>query len=82
MTLASVPKVFTATAVGLLIDDFAHGRNMISLPQIISTVTWSTKIKDVLPDWSTSDPIMNKELSIRDALPHMSGIPRSVVILD
>jgi hypothetical protein len=46
MTLASVSKAFTATAVALLIDDLVRGRNVTLLAQNISHY----KIKNILPD--------------------------------
>jgi CubicO group peptidase (beta-lactamase class C family) len=75
--LASVTKAFTATAIGLLIDDFAHGRNAAPLPPGLHELTWDTKIQDLLPDeWKLQDAWTSEKASIRDLLSHTSGMPR------
>jgi CubicO group peptidase (beta-lactamase class C family) len=78
VTLASLSKAFTATALGLLIDDFASGRNATPLPAGVDELTWSTKVKDIFPGWKLSDPNIYEHLSIKDALSHISGLPRFV----
>ncbi|KAI0945939.1 hypothetical protein AcV7_010047 [Taiwanofungus camphoratus] len=75
--LASCSKAFLASAVGLLIDDFAQGRNVTPLPPGISRLDWSTKVADLLPDdWALADVWANKKASLRDVLGHVSGVPR------
>ncbi|KAI0944294.1 hypothetical protein AcW1_002041 [Taiwanofungus camphoratus] len=75
--LASCSKAFLASAVGLLIDDFAQGRNVTPLPPGISRLDWSTKVADLLPDdWALADAWANKKASLRDVLGHVSGVPR------
>jgi CubicO group peptidase (beta-lactamase class C family) len=76
MTIASMSKAFTATALGLLIDDFTHRRNATPLPPTLHQLSWSSKLKDVLPDWSVPDRGIHQHLSLRDALSHVSGLPR------
>ena len=68
--------------MGLLIDDFAHGRNVVPLPSRISTFDWDTKVADLLPDdlgWSIKalggDDWAAKKANIRDILGHVSGLP-------
>jgi CubicO group peptidase (beta-lactamase class C family) len=78
LTLASVSKHFAATALGLLIDDFKHGRNVTALPAGLDELTWSSKLKSVLPDWSAADQDIYQHLTLRDALSHVSGFPRYV----
>jgi CubicO group peptidase (beta-lactamase class C family) len=75
MNIASVSKAFTGTALGLLIDDFTHGRNATPLPHTLRELSWSSKLKDVLPDWSVPDRDIHAHLSLRDALSHVSGLP-------
>jgi CubicO group peptidase (beta-lactamase class C family) len=76
ITLASVSKAFTATALGLLIDDYAHGRNATPLPPTLRTLSWASKLVDVLPEWGVPDGDIRAHLSLRDALSHVSGLPR------
>jgi CubicO group peptidase (beta-lactamase class C family) len=77
ITLASVSKAFTAAAVGILIDDFANGRNITALPNGLFEFTWDTKMKDLLPeDWKPMDEWASEKASVRDLLSHTSGVPR------
>jgi hypothetical protein len=72
-------KAFTATAFGLIMDDFANGRNVTPLPGDLQELTWTTKIADLLPgDWKLMDPWASEAVGVRDALSHVSGLPRSV----
>jgi CubicO group peptidase (beta-lactamase class C family) len=77
MGLGSMSKEFTATALGLVMDDFAHGRNVTPLPSGLKTFNWDTKVKDILPgDWKLMDDFASEKASIRDILSHLSGLPR------
>jgi hypothetical protein len=70
-------KAFTAAGLGLVMDDFAQGRNVTPLPDNVSHFSWDTKIKDLLPnDWKLMDPWASEAVSIQDALSHVSGLPR------
>jgi hypothetical protein len=70
-------KAFTATSLGLVMDDFAHGRNVTPLPDGLTTFTWDTKLKDLLPDdWQLMDQSASEQARIRDILSHMSGLLR------
>jgi CubicO group peptidase (beta-lactamase class C family) len=80
MNLASLSKAFTATAMGLLIDDFSYRRNVTPLPSGVTELTWRSKIKDVLPQWTVDDEWIYEELTIRDALSHVSGLPRLTLL--
>lgn len=63
--------------MGLLIDDFAHGRNNTALPAGVRELAWNTKMKDLLPgDWALMDKWATEKASLRDALSHVSGLPR------
>jgi CubicO group peptidase (beta-lactamase class C family) len=76
MNLGSVSKHFAATALGLVMDDFKHGRNVTALPAGLDELTWSSKLKNVLPEWSSVDHDIYEHLTLRDALSHVSGYPR------
>lgn len=70
--------------MGILIDDFAHRRNVTPLPSELQVFDWHTKVKDLLPnDWRLMDDWANEKASIRDILSHASGIPRydSVILI-
>ena len=63
--------------MGILIDDFAHGRNVTQLPNDIQRLEWDTKITELLPgDWELMDEWATKKATIRDILSHVSGLPR------
>ncbi|KAI0776633.1 beta-lactamase/transpeptidase-like protein [Trametes elegans] len=75
--LASCSKAFLATSFGLLIDDFAHGRNTTPLPPGVTRLDWDTKILALLPDeWLLDDEWTTLKASVRDVLGHVSGLPR------
>ena len=60
-------------------DDFANGRNVTRLPASMDgkTFDWHTKLQDILPDdWQLMDEWATKKATIRDALSHVSGLPR------
>ncbi|OJT11117.1 hypothetical protein TRAPUB_12401 [Trametes pubescens] len=75
--LASCSKAFLATSVGLLMDDFTHGRNVTPLPAGVSHFDWDTKLAAILPDeWLLDDEWTTRAASIRDALGHVTGLSR------
>ncbi|KAH7929367.1 beta-lactamase/transpeptidase-like protein [Leucogyrophana mollusca] len=75
--MASVSKAFCASALGILIDDFAYGRNVTALPPGLSELTWTTKIKDILPgEWELMDEWASEKANVYDILSHVSGLPR------
>jgi CubicO group peptidase (beta-lactamase class C family) len=76
MGLGSGSKSFTATAMGLLMDDFAAGRNETGLPHGVPSFNWDTKVQDLLPD----DEWASEKASIHDIMSHVSGLPRQVPI--
>jgi CubicO group peptidase (beta-lactamase class C family) len=76
MNLGSMSKHFAATALGLVINDFKHGRNVTTLPAGLEELKWSSKLKDVVPEWSSTDQDIYEHLTLRDALSHVSGYPR------
>ncbi|TBU44391.1 beta-lactamase/transpeptidase-like protein [Dichomitus squalens] len=75
--IASCSKSFLVTSLGLLMDDFAQGRNVTPLPSGILRFDWDTKVRDLLPDeWSLHDEWAEVSFSLRDAFSHLSGLPR------
>lgn len=59
-TLASVSKSFTATALGVLVDD--------------GKLAWDTPVRHYLPEFKMSDPVTTNNLTVRDLLVHRSGL--------
>ncbi|KAF5365311.1 hypothetical protein D9758_005454 [Tetrapyrgos nigripes] len=62
--IASNSKLFTALGTGLLISN-----ESLSL-------SWNTKIADVVPEWGLADSIASAETTIVDAMSHRTGLPR------
>ncbi|KDQ52483.1 hypothetical protein JAAARDRAFT_61799 [Jaapia argillacea MUCL 33604] len=60
--IASNSKLFTAAAIGSLVD--------------AGKLNWTSRIKDILPEFGMLDDYDGGELTIRDALSHRSGLPR------
>ena len=60
--IGSNSKLFTAVAAGMLVDD--------------GKVSWDGKITDYLPWFQLYDPYATRELTLRDALSHRSGLGR------
>ncbi|EJU03475.1 beta-lactamase/transpeptidase-like protein [Dacryopinax primogenitus] len=74
--IASNSKAFTATALGILIDDFEHGRNVTALPGGVE-FGWKTKLADLLPDeWALKDQWASEKTNLIDMLSHVTGLPR------
>jgi CubicO group peptidase (beta-lactamase class C family) len=77
MSIGSGSKSFTATALGLLMEDFATGRNVTALPRGVPSFTWQTAIKDLLPgEWKLEDQWASDKANVHDILSHVSGLPR------
>ncbi|KAH9001587.1 beta-lactamase/transpeptidase-like protein [Lactarius akahatsu] len=75
--IGSCSKAFVAASLGILIDEFAQGRNTTPLPTGLSTLSWQTKLADILSgDWELSDPWASKKANLIDILSHVSGMPR------
>ncbi|TFK57591.1 beta-lactamase/transpeptidase-like protein [Heliocybe sulcata] len=75
--LASCSKAFTAASIGILMDDYASGKNSTPLPPGLKEFTWNTKVKDILPgEWQIMDEWASEKANIRDILSHVSGLPR------
>ncbi|KAH9889349.1 beta-lactamase/transpeptidase-like protein [Cubamyces lactineus] len=75
--LASCSKAFLVTSVGLLMEDYAQGRNMTPLPSAVQAFNWETKLKDILPgEWIIQDRWTESKANLRDAFSHLTGMPR------
>ncbi|MFT3946236.1 MAG: serine hydrolase [Agriterribacter sp.] len=58
--IASNSKAFTATALGLLVDQ--------------GKIKWDDKVRDYIPEFKLYDPYVTEEFTIRDLLTHRSGL--------
>ena len=58
--IASNTKVFTATALGILVDE--------------GKIRWDARVIDYLPWFQLSDPYVTREMTVRDLLVHRSGL--------
>ncbi|KAI1795412.1 beta-lactamase/transpeptidase-like protein [Ganoderma leucocontextum] len=81
--IASCSKAFLATSIGLLMEDYADGKNATPLPPGLKPFDWETKIADIVPKelgWALQDldgdDWAAREASIADVLGHASGLPR------
>lgn len=75
--MASVSKAFCATALGILMEDFANVKNVTALPPKLTEITWHTKVKDLLPDdWELMDEWASEQANLKDILAHVSGVLR------
>lgn len=75
--MASVSKAFCATALGILMDDFEHGRNVTPLPPALTEFNWHSTVHDILPgEWQLMDEWASKKANMKDILSHVSGLPR------
>ncbi|KAF8147799.1 beta-lactamase/transpeptidase-like protein [Mycena galopus ATCC 62051] len=76
MNLGSCSKAFLSASLGILMQDFAGGRNKSALPNGVSKFTWDTKMRDLLPDeWMTEDQWITEKASLKDLLSHVTGLP-------
>ena len=68
--IASNSKLFLAISVGLLISNktLAEVRG--------EEIKWSTKIRDLIPEWGLMDEEMDRGVSLQDMLSHRTGMPR------
>lgn len=58
--IASNTKVFTATALGILVDE--------------GKIRWGAPVIDYVPWFQMSDPFVTREMTVRDLLVHRSGL--------
>ncbi len=67
---ASNSKLFLAISVGLLIS------NETLAKERGSAIRWSTKVKDLIPEWGLMDDEMSRGVTLQDMLSHRTGMPR------
>ena len=58
--IASNTKAFTATALGILVDE--------------GKVRWDAPVIDYVPSFQLADPYVTREITVRDLLVHRSGL--------
>lgn len=58
--IASCTKSFTATAIGLLVDE--------------KKLQWDDRVREHIPDFQLSDPFVTRETTVRDLLAHRTGL--------
>ncbi|KAJ7334797.1 beta-lactamase/transpeptidase-like protein [Mycena albidolilacea] len=76
MNLGSCSKAFLSTSLGILMQDFADGKNKSALPNTVVEFNWDTKIRDLLPnEWLTEDQWTTEKASLKDLLSHQTGLP-------
>ncbi|KDR69231.1 hypothetical protein GALMADRAFT_256069 [Galerina marginata CBS 339.88] len=68
--IASNSKLFLAFSVGLLIS------NKTLAEERGKEIKWSTKIRDLIPEWGLMDEDMDRGVSLQDMLSHRTGMPR------
>jgi CubicO group peptidase (beta-lactamase class C family) len=60
--IGSCSKAFTATALGLLVDE--------------GKLSWDTPLRACLPGFRLQDPVGTERTTVRDALSHRTGMPQ------
>ncbi|KAJ6584394.1 beta-lactamase/transpeptidase-like protein [Mycena capillaripes] len=74
--LGSCSKAFLSASLGILMQDFAGGKNKSALPDGVIEFNWDTKMRDLLPDeWMTEDEWTTDKASLKDLLSHVTGLP-------
>jgi len=68
--IASNSKLFLAMSVGLLVS------NKTLAEERGKEIKWSTKIRDLVPEWGLMDEEMDRGVSLQDMLSHRTGMPR------
>ncbi|KAJ3516168.1 hypothetical protein NLJ89_g1292 [Agrocybe chaxingu] len=68
--IASNSKLFLAFSVGLLISNKTLARERGQ------DIKWSTKIRDLVPEWGLMDDDMDRGVTLQDMLSHRTGMPR------
>ncbi|KAJ7049644.1 hypothetical protein C8F01DRAFT_1349343 [Mycena amicta] len=69
-------KQFLSASLGILMQDFANGKNTTALPTGITQFDWSTKMKDLLPgEWEMDNEWGTDKADLKDLLSHRTGLP-------
>jgi hypothetical protein len=76
LNLASCSKEFKTSALGILMNDYAHDGNVTPLPKDVHTFVLQTNVQDILPgDWQLMVERASRKATFRDILSHQSGLP-------
>ncbi|KAJ7292859.1 beta-lactamase/transpeptidase-like protein [Mycena rebaudengoi] len=68
--LGSCSKAFLPASLGILMEDFAAGKNKTALPPT-----------DLLPEeWMVEDPWTNKKANLKDLLSHVTGLSGYILL--
>ncbi|PQE26378.1 Beta-lactamase transpeptidase protein [Rutstroemia sp. NJR-2017a BBW] len=59
---ASLTKAVVAAGLGICVDEE------------IGDLKWDSKVHDVLPEWTSADEILRKEMTVTDCLSHRAGM--------
>ncbi|KAJ7742684.1 beta-lactamase/transpeptidase-like protein [Mycena maculata] len=74
--LGSCSKAFLSASLGILMRDFADGKNKTALPNFVREFNWQTKICDLLPEeWMIEDQWTTDKADLTDLLSHRTGLP-------
>ncbi|KAJ7204669.1 beta-lactamase/transpeptidase-like protein [Mycena pura] len=74
--LGSCSKAFLSASLGILMQDFADGKNKTALPHAVDEFNWNTKMHHLLPDeWAVDDQWTTEKADLKDLLSHRSGLP-------
>ncbi|PPQ91367.1 hypothetical protein CVT25_004134 [Psilocybe cyanescens] len=68
--IASNSKLFLAISVGLLIS------NKTLAKERGQEINWTTKARDLIPEWGLMDEEMDRGVTLQDMLSHRTGLPR------
>ena len=76
--LATCSKAFLS-ASRIVIDDIAHGRNTIPPPAGLSTLSWKTKVANILPNrLKLMDSWASESAKPIDIFTHLTGVGRGL----
>ncbi|KAJ7258110.1 beta-lactamase/transpeptidase-like protein [Mycena haematopus] len=74
--IGSLSKGFLSASLGILMQDFADGKNTTALPDGVTQFNWETKMRDLLPgEWMTEDQFSTNLADLTDLLSHITGLP-------
>ncbi|KAJ7204677.1 beta-lactamase/transpeptidase-like protein [Mycena pura] len=73
--LGSCSKAFLSASLGILMQDFADGKNKTALPHAVDEFNWNTKVHHLLPDeWAVDDQWTTEKADLKDLLSHRTGL--------
>ncbi|KAF8189219.1 hypothetical protein K438DRAFT_1936129 [Mycena galopus ATCC 62051] len=77
--IGSLSKGFMSASLGILMQDFADGKNTTALPHGVTEFNWDTKMRDLLPgEWMTEDEFSTEKANLVDLFSHVTGLPALV----